>query len=136
MFNLNNEKYEIKGTLTCTCGHEFTLQDIKDLERINQPGFYGNIVKHYSKTKCPVCKKETVLFLKQSGQTWKIIDIASKNVINDNNVPNKNVKIIENNPSEPIEEKKENDNGLTCPICGKACKSQIGLNSHLKTHQN
>lgn len=136
MFNFNNEEYDIKGTLTCTCGHEFTLQDMKELERINQSGFYGNIVKHYSKTQCPVCKKETILFLKQTGQTWKIIDIATKNIKESQNIIQGIAKVIEDKPNTVIEEKKENSNGLICPICGKACKSQIGLNSHLKTHQN
>lgn len=136
MFNLNNQDYDIKGTLVCTCGHEFTLQDMKDLKRINQDGFYGNIVKHYSQTECPNCKKETILFLKQVGQTWKIIDIANKNVIETTRSSLENVKTIENNPSQIIEEEKNPSNEIICPICGKACKSQLGLNSHMKTHQN
>lgn len=136
MFNLEGQEYDIKGTLTCMCGHEFALQDMKDLERINQPGFYGNIVKHYSKTRCPVCNKETILFLKQIGQTWKIIDIASKNVSNNNNIIKKIVKTVENKPSTVIQEEKQNNSDFICDVCGKVCKSQIGLNSHLKTHQN
>ena len=136
MFNLNNEEYEIKGTLTCTCGHEFTLQDMKHLERINQPAFYGNIVKHYSKIKCPVCRKETILFLKQVGQTWKIIDIATKNEKVSNNIVQEIVKTVENKSSKVVEEEKQNSNKFICEVCGKVCKSQIGLNSHLKTHQN
>lgn len=136
MFNLKNEEYNIKGTLTCTCGHEFSLQDMKDLDRINQPGFYGNIVKHYSKTKCPVCGKETILFLKQTGQTWKIIDIATKNEKVSNNIVQEIVKTVENKSSKVVEEEKQNSNEFICEVCGKVCKSQIGLNSHLKTHQN
>lgn len=136
MFNLNGQEYDIKGTLVCTCGHEFTLQDIKNLGRINQDGFYGNIVKHYSKTECPNCKKETILFLKQKGQTWKIIDIANKNVIEATKNTIKNVKTVENNASNAIEEEKQNSNEFICDVCGKVCKSQIGYNSHIKTHQN
>ena len=109
---------------------------MKDLERINQPGFYGNIVKHYSKTKCPVCSKETILFLKQVGQTWKIIDIATKNMSNSKDIVQEIVKTVENKPNKVIEEEKQNSNEFICEVCGKVCKSQIGLNSHLKTHQN
>ena len=74
---LENEEYQTKSKITCDCGYEFTAHDIEELRRINQSGFYGNAVKHYSHAKCKKCGKDVILLLKQVGQTYKIIDIAT-----------------------------------------------------------
>ena len=105
---LENEEYQTKSKTTCDCGYEFSAHDIEELRRINQSGFYGNAVKHYSHAKCKQCGKDVILLLKQVGQTYKVIDTACKNVIEDTqsteeNVtediesPIKNVKTDENN---------------------------------------
>ena len=117
------ETYNINNTNNCECGHELRINDITDLKKINAPGFFGNIVKYCSYTKCPKCGKEIMLFLKQKGQTWKIMAVGTRKsdeMTTQNDTENKNVT----------------DNEFICDICGKVCKSQIGLNSHIKTHQN
>lgn len=117
------EDYNIQNTNSCKCGHKLYINDITELKKINEPGFFGNIVKYCSYTKCPKCRQELILFLKQKGQTWQIMGVGTKN--NDKQLSQgeqKNMKI--------------NSNEFICDICGKVCKSQIGLNSHIKTHQN
>lgn len=123
---LENKEYETRSSIKCDCGHEFEAREMKELKRINQAGFYGNIVKHYGHATCPNCGKEVVLLMKQVGQTYKVIDTASE----------KEVQTIVNKPTINVETKKENSNEFICNVCGKVCKSQIGLNSHIKTHQN
>lgn len=122
---LENKEYEIKSTTKCSCGYQFKVNDLKELKRINQPGFYGNAVKHYSHAICPKCGKEVVLLLKQKGQTYVVLDTAVENTENTVQAPTENV-----------ETETDDINGIVCPVCGKVCKSQIGLNSHLKTHEN
>lgn len=125
------EEYDIKNTIKCDCGYEFTINDMTDLRRINKEAFYSNVVKHYSQTKCPNCNKETLLFLKQVGQTYKVIDIAINNNNNEENITTENVTT-----SYESQNKEETSlgNELICPVCKKECKSLIGLNSHMKTH--
>lgn len=123
------QELEIRNTKKCDCGHEFTLQDMTDLKRIDEHGFYGNIVKHFSYTKCPKCHKDRLLLLKQAGQTWEIVSIAVSKTENQ----------VQNNVGKAINENnEENKNTLEfiCSECKKVCKSQIGLNSHMKTHNN
>lgn len=122
---LENKEYEIVGSTKCSCGHEFEAREIKELKRVNQDGFYGNVVKHYGHATCPNCNKDVILLLKQKGQTYKVIDTAVE----------KEQKIV-TPPVVNIETKTTNSNEITCPICGKVCKSQIGYNSHMKTHEN
>lgn len=120
---LNFKNYNIQDTVICECGYEFNLKNITKLEKINSHGFYSNIVKHYSKTMCPNCKKETILLLKQKGQTWEILSIANPKLNTENQVK--------------IENKEKNINNqefFICPECKKVCKSQFGLNAHMKTH--
>lgn len=133
---LENKEYDVKNRITCDCGYEFTLQDMERLTRINQSGFYGNVVKHYSHAKCKQCGKDVILLLKQVGQTYKIIDIAIENVININNNTIENVKTDTGRSNIGIDGKNNSSQEFICPECKKVCKSQIGLNSHLKTHQN
>lgn len=132
MVRLEGKEYEVKNTVKCDCGYEFVLKDIQELQKINQPGFYGNVVNHYSHAKCKKCGKEVLLFLKQAGQTWKIIDTAEEH-------KKKSIVItqtVEKEPSNVIDKENNLSNEFICEICGKVCKSQIGLNSHMKTHQN
>ena len=133
---LEGKEYEVKSKTTCDCGYQFTLQDMEELKRINQPGFYGNVLKHYSHAKCKQCGKDVILLLKQVGQTYKIIDIACENVQKSSESSSKNVQTNVNQPSTTIEENNNNSKEFICPVCEKVCKSQIGLNSHLKIHQN
>lgn len=133
--------YEIQGKTECKCGHLFDIKDMKELERINQPGFYGNITKHCSHIKCPNCGREVLLLIKQAGQTYKVIDVGIKKSPKENvqetvKTYTENVQTIEDKPSTAIEEEKQTSNELICPVCGKACKSKIGLNAHMKVHQN
>lgn len=123
---LENKEYEIRSSTKCDCGYQFEARDMKELKRINQDGFYGNIVKHYGHATCPNCSKEVVLLLKQVGQTYKVIDTASL----------KEVQTVVSESTVNVEPKTSNSNEFICPTCGKVCKSQIGLNSHLKTHNN
>ena len=133
---LEGKEYEVKSKTTCDCGYQFTLQDMEELKRINQPGFYGNVLKHYSHAKCKQCGKDVILLLKQVRQTYKIIDIACENVQKQQENSSKNVQTNANQPNTAIEENNDSSKEFICPICEKVCKSQIGLNSHLKTHQN
>lgn len=121
----NIKEYKVQNKKICNCGYAFTLADIEGLLRINEPGFYGNVVKHASRTKCPICKKETILLLKQKGQTWEIIDTAIKENIN------KPEGIISKD-----KEEKQISNNFVCPTCGKVCKNKIGLTAHMRTHNN
>lgn len=132
MIRLEGKKYEVKGITKCDCGHEFTLNNIIELKKINQSGFYGNVLNNYSEAVCPNCQKRVVLFLKQKGQTWEIIDIGVEHI----KATNDNKEICVKEPIQTIDDKKITTDELICPICGKACKSQIGYNSHMKTHQN
>ena len=123
---LENKEYEIRSSIKCDCGHEFGAREMEELKRINQDGFYGNIIKHYGHATCPNCGKKVVLLMKQLGQTYKVIDTASL----------KEVQTIVSEPMVNVDSKINNSNEFICPTCGKVCKSQLGLNSHLKTHQN
>lgn len=130
---LENKEYEIRNSTKCDCGYEFTVKDMEELKKINQPGFYGNAVKHYGYATCPNCGKKIILLMKQVGQTYKVIDTASLKNVEANN---KTTETVENESNTNVEAETEKNNEFICNICGKTCKSQIGLNSHLKTHQN
>jgi len=58
-----------------------------------------------------------ILFLKQKGQTWEIINIA-----------------IDELKIDTATEKCQ-DKEFICPECGMSCKSKLGLNSHIRTHK-
>ena len=34
----------------------------------------------------------------------------------------------------PEQNEKAQEGKIICPVCGKECKNQLGLNSHMKTH--
>lgn len=127
--NLNIEEFDIKNSCKCECGREFDIHDITDLRTLNQHGFYGNVIKNYSYTQCPACHRDAVLLLKQKGQTWEVLCIA---------VPKVQAKVVKQ--VNIVNNKTINDtvdkvtDGLTCSICGKACKSKTGLTAHMRTH--
>lgn len=138
----------------CRCGyHEFTLDDVKSVDLLKDShGFYGNLVKHYSKVICPECGKETIALLKQVGQTWEIMNTAiNANEIVIENSQNANieedasyteqdalVQLTENATEQTeIKNKKENNQSqeFICPECKKVCKNKVGLTAHMKIHQ-
>ena len=126
--NILNQKY-------CRCGYyEFSLSDVKSVEPLQDAhGFYGNLVKHYARVICTECGKEIILLLKQVGQTWGIMNSAISR-----NAPNKTqdaaMLLTEQTRIKNGEDKIQN-NEFICPECKKICKSKIGLNAHMKTHQ-
>lgn len=129
-FKIKN--YEIRNTIQCKCGYQFSMKDFTELKRINEPGFYANQVKHYSPTKCPACKIETTLLLKQVGQTYVVVDTAILKKTKDN----QETENVITEPTSKIETEKEISQKFICPECEKVCKNQLGLNAHMRTHQN
>lgn len=116
------------------CGHEFTLTDVKGLEKLaDAHGFYGNLVKNCSIVECPECNNKTILLLKQTGQTWEIMNTAVTENQNEKVIETEN--IIEDTESQNKEESNQ-DKEFICPVCKKVCKNQLGLNAHMRTHQN
>lgn len=116
-----NKDYEIKDSVICNCGHKFTLRDVNGLEPLDQHGFFANIVKNCSVTNCPECGLETILLLKQRGQTWDILGIAAaKDGISQATIQNKT--------------EKEKNEEFICPECQKVCKNKVGLIGHMRTH--
>ena len=137
------ENMKIKNTTVCDCGREFTITDIKKLERVDDKSFYSGVVKHYSKATCPNCGKEVILLLKQVGQTYKVLNIAEIETIeekaerDEKSVENM-VENIENSYIDTTienKEEKQESNELICPVCKKECKNKTGLTSHMKTHE-
>ncbi len=116
--------YKIKGTTKCECGHEFVIKDMKKLQRINDDKFYGGAVRHVDEIKCPDCGKDTLLLIKQAGQTYIVKDIGQKeeDIIETPKIDNKEENIVSNE--------------FTCPVCQKTFKNKAGLSVHLKTHQD
>ncbi len=132
---LDNKDYDVQGTIKCKCGYEFNIKDMEELEDLHIPGFYGNTVKYFSYAHCPKCNKETILLLQQVGQTYKVIDIATPK---ENDIIIKTVTNLDDSIDTTIkkEERINVSEESICPVCGKACKSQLGLNAHLRTHNN
>ena len=126
--------YDVKDTTICECGHKFDIHEINGLLTIDNHGFFSNVVRTCSHIYCPKCKKETILLLKQRGQTWEILGIATPKTAE----VVKTVKTVKEQPKQQakMENKAEKNisNELVCPICNKVCKSKIGLNAHMKTH--
>lgn len=108
--------YKVKGTTKCECGHEFTIKDMKKLQRINDNKFYGGAVRHIDEIKCPECTRDTLLLIKQVGQTYIVKDIAQKDAQTD--------KFVAEN----------SDNEIICSVCQRAFKNKAGLSVHMKTH--
>lgn len=131
---MNYHGYELENGQTCKCGYEFKINDITKLQRIPEKDLYGGIVKHLSETKCPICKRETLLLLKQQGQTYIIKGIAQKELQKvDNNTPTVTKEVTEE-PKTNSEESETTNNETTCPVCKRKFKTKSGLTSHMKTH--
>lgn len=120
------QDYKIKNSITCDCGYEFTIKDMTELKRINDSKFYGGNIKHVSETKCPICNTDTILFLKQSGQTYVIKDIAQKDSSSINSNTAEQTQIDSN-------ESNTNSNELICQSCKRVFKTKQGLAVHAKT---
>ncbi len=122
--------YKVKNTTKCSCGHEFTIHDMKTLRRISDSRFYGGVIKHVDEIICPECQKETLLLLKQAGQTYIVKDVAQKDTI----IEAKKEQI--RSEASTIENKEENisSNEIICPECKKVFKNKSGLTIHMKTH--
>lgn len=141
------KELEMLNRTDCKCGHEFTLKDIKSIDFLQDAhGFYGNLVKNYSKVICPECNNEIIVLLKQVGQTWEVMNTAivkEQEAEKEENASyteqDAQVQLTENTPEEAEKENEEENKqseDFICPECKKVCKSKIGLTAHMKTHQN
>ena len=153
------QDYVIKNDTKCKCAHVFTIRDMKKLQRLSTP-IYGGAVKHVDEIQCPECGRDTLLLIKQQGQTYIVKDIAQKpddNIKNTTHFSNDNIEevtqfsnesdenhemcIIEelpngNTENDIIENKVSNEasNEIICSICGRSFKNKSGLTVHMKTH--
>ena len=153
------QDYIIKNSTKCKCGYVFAIKDMKKLQRLSAP-IYGGAVKHVDEIQCPKCGKNTLLLIKQQGQTYIVKDIAQKPDDNTkNNTHFSNDKIEEvtqfsnesdenhekciseelsagNTESDIIENKTSNktSNEIICSVCGRSFKNKSGLTLHIKTH--
>ena len=128
------QEYKVKNTTKCDCGHEFTIQDMQKLQRLSEP-IYGGIIKHVDEIKCPTCGKETLLLIKQQGQTYIVKDIAQKSK---DNIEKTSMNNSDNNIDTTIQNEHTSNanNEIICPICQKMLKSKSGLTAHMRTHGN
>lgn len=157
------KELELLNTTQCECGHTYSLKDFTKMEALEDAhGFYGNIVKNYSRAICPRCRKKVIMLLKPKGQTWEVINIARLKSENDiqnlekqnetNNSTFTNISdiantVLENMTSDEVlkvateqttienETEKNQNEEFICSECGQVCKSKIGLIGHMKTHQ-
>lgn len=128
---ITTQDYNVEDTTKCTCGHKFNIHDIDGLVPIDNHGFYSNIVKYGSHIHCPRCYKETVLLLKQKGQTWNILGIATPKTLLFKEIEEQEQKLDTTIENKTVS---NTSNEIICPICQKVCKSKLGLNAHMKTH--
>ena len=134
--------YEIKNTTKCGCGYEFTIHDMKKLQRLPE-AIYGGAVKHVDEIQCPQCKKDTLLIIKQQGQTYIVKDIAQKEPIPED-IHVEDMQQVEST-TEDIHVKDTtmenegiiiNNNEIICPVCKRTFKNKSGLTVHMKIHAN
>lgn len=125
--------YELENGQTCKCGYQFKINDITKLQRVGE-SLYGGTVKHLSETKCPICKRETLLLLKQQGQTYVIKGIAQKELQKVDDNAQAVTKEVTEEPRISSEESKTTNNEIICPVCKKTFKNKHGLTNHMKVH--
>lgn len=128
------QDYKIKNSTICDCGYHFTVHNITELKRIGDDKFYGGVIRHVSETKCPLCMKKTLLFLKQVGQTYEVKDIAQK----DRDSIEKIISQTDNSTEQAQITSNENNsesNELICPNCKRSFKNKSGLTNHMKSCQ-
>lgn len=130
---MNYQGYELRNGNKCNCGYEFKINDITKLQRVPE-SLYGGIVKHISETKCPMCGKETLLLLKQQGQTYVIKGIAQKETVEEVKNTSENEERILEEPKMVSDPVNNTDNELICPVCQKSFKNKSGLTNHMKVH--
>lgn len=130
---MNYHGYELENGQVCKCGYEFRINDITKLQRVTD-SLYGGTVKHISETKCPCCKRETLLLLKQKGQTYEIKGIAQKELPKIEDNIDTVTKEVTEEPKINSEESETTTNELICPVCKKTFKNKSGLTNHMKVH--
>lgn len=108
---MNLRELIVKNSKKCDCGYEFSVKDITKLEKNQDYRYYGGRVEYYTKTKCPKCNKEVILYLEAYDNSYRVIDIAE----------NKNTGT------------KEQSNEIICPNCQRSFKNQSGLRLHQKS---
>ena len=113
---MNYHGYELENGQVCKCGYEFKINDITKLQRVGET-LYGGAVKHLSKTNCPCCSRETLLLLKQQGQTYVIKGIMQKELSKIDNITNTSTKEVTEEPRINFEESETTSNEFICPVC-------------------
>lgn len=95
------------------CNHVFTAKDIKPplLNKqqalgTNEKHLLGGRAERFSKTKCPECDKEHILWLKGEHNTYTVLHVT------------------------PVEKPQEEETVFYCEECDKHFKSEQGLKSH------
>lgn len=137
-------KFRIKNSTKCDCGHEFTIMDAKELEKNNDYHYYGGRVEKYSKVRCPKCGKIYLLFIEAINNGYRVFDIAEskavqvvkplvKKVMQDAKTTT-NASKNKQDAAVPVTTPKEDlikvVDGFICNKCGRVFKSKSGLSSH------
>ena len=130
---MNYHGYELENGQVCKCGYEFKINDITKLQRVGET-LYGGAVKHLSETNCPCCNRETLLLLKQQGQTYVIKGIMQKELSKIDNSTNTSTKEVTEEPRINSEESETISNEFICPVCKRIFKNKSGLTNHMKVH--
>ncbi|MEI3390154.1 MAG: C2H2-type zinc finger protein [Clostridia bacterium] len=130
---MNYHGYELENGQVCKCGYEFKINDITKLQRVGET-LYGGTVRHLSKTNCPCCNRETLLLLKQQGQTYVIKGIMQKELSKIDNSTNTSTKEVTEEPRINSEESETISNEFICPVCKRIFKNKSGLTNHMKVH--
>lgn len=61
---------------TCECGYQFTPRNISIPLRPVPKGFYNGNVKRFSDAICPECLEAYVLWIRPTGQSWKVVTMS------------------------------------------------------------
>ncbi|PWV90255.1 hypothetical protein DFQ01_14431 [Paenibacillus cellulosilyticus] len=67
------------------CDHVFDVADIKppllrqpEVFQTVDPNLYGGNAQRFTEATCPQCEKDYYLWLKQEGQSWRILTISPR----------------------------------------------------------